>query len=134
MGSIVTYQKYIDADITVELKLPVDKENKTLGQELATVDGKTYCFVDGVLPEQSKKISASVKEVVVDAALRALLNEHSPQIKLIDQNTKANIAARYSIEDEIKMLRVGGDAFVEYNDFVEACRADGQAKKAQYGL
>lgn len=134
MGSIFSYQKFIDNINTVELQFPQGESGNRLGQELATIDGTTYCFVDGVLPKQSEKIAKTVQEIVISDELKAQLNQHSPVLKLIDQQTRDKIAEKYSIQDEIKMLRLGGEAFAEYNDYVELCRNEGKAKKAEFGL
>ena len=53
----------------------------------------------------------------------------------IDNQVKAAIAERYSIEDEIKMLRLApSDETSAYNAYVEECRAWGRAEKNKLGL
>jgi len=42
MPYIVSYQKFIDIDRTVEIALPADLEGQRIGVELATIDGVTY--------------------------------------------------------------------------------------------
>lgn len=54
----------------------------------------------------------------------------------IDDITKARIAARYSIADEIKMLKLSETESerVIYQTYVDACRAEGRTKKRELGL
>lgn len=134
MTSIYSYQKFIDSIHTVELLFPTDESGQRLGQELATIDGITYCSVSGILPKQPTQIAKSVSEIVVSDELRTQLNQYSPVLRLIDEQTRNLIADRYSMQDEIKMLRLGGEAFAAYNDYVEECRNIGKVKKAEYGL
>ena len=37
MSSIISYQKFIDSQVTREIRLPVDGEGNSVGVELATV-------------------------------------------------------------------------------------------------
>jgi len=50
----------------------------------------------------------------------------------IDRETLAEIRQKYSLEDELKVLRLvqtDAAAFQEYNKYVEECRARGKQKK-----
>lgn len=52
----------------------------------------------------------------------------------IDRETLAEIRQKYSLEDELKVLRLAQSdtaAFNEYNEYVEECRARGKQKKAE---
>lgn len=88
------------------------------------------------LPVQPDIIAASLAEVNLDddpetkASILA-----SPICKNINARVVDKIRAIYSINDEIKMLRIGPTEETEaYNDFVEECRAWGRAEKAKLGL
>jgi hypothetical protein len=140
MASIVSYRKYIDAEISRLLRLPVDDTtHQPLGTELATLaDGLTYVSLpDGaVLPmDQPVEISQSVAPVVLTDVMRAELKAASPHVQLIDERVRMRIGARYSLPDEIKMLRTAPSAeAIAYNAFVEQCRDWGRAAKAALGL
>jgi len=87
---------------------------------LATIAGWTYISVpDGlVLPVQPARV--------------VLLEAESPAAALIDEQVVGMIRQKYSINDEIKMLRIGPSAeTVAYNDYVEECRAWGRGEKAK---
>jgi len=59
----------------------------------------------------------------------------SPHVQLINSRVIDMIRERYSINDEIKMLRIGpSDETSAYNDYAEAARAWGRAEKAKLGL
>ena len=62
--------------------------------------------------------------------------KESRLLKDVDNITKARIAERYSIADEIKMLKLPKtDAErVIYQTYVDACRAEGRTKKRDLGL
>ena len=54
----------------------------------------------------------------------------------INDITKARIAERYSIADEIKMLKLSetDSERVIYQTYVDACRGEGRTKKRELGL
>lgn len=136
MTYIVAYQKFINSDRTVEINLPVEEDTHyRIGDELATVEGITYVAIpDGIeLPEQPPEIDVEV--VILEDHEKKLISAISPLVKLINDEVKNNIAEKYSIADEIKLLRTQpSEAFDEYNTFVESCRAIGKSKKALLGL
>lgn len=136
MTYIVAYQKFINSDRTVEINLPVEEDTHyRIGDELATVEGITYVAIpDGIeLPEQPPEIDVEV--VILDDHEKKLICAISPLVKIINDEVKNNIAEKYSIADEIKLLRTQpSEAFDEYNTFVESCRAIGKSKKALLGL
>lgn len=138
MPSLISYRKYIDERITREINLPTDAAGQRLGQEIATLDGITYVSLpEGVkLPgNQPTEIAASITPVTLTAALRQQLADASPRVLFIRNRVAAKIAARYSITDEIKLLRTAPSAeFESYNAFAEECRAEGRAMKAELGL
>ncbi len=111
----------------------------TLGTELATLsDGLTYVSLpDGaVLPmAQPGEIAQSIAPVNLSDALRAELKLASPHVRLINERVRQKIGARYSIPDELKMLRLApSPESAAYNAFVEECREWGRVEKAALGL
>ena len=138
MTIIIAYRKFINTDITRELHLPVDADNHRLGTELATLDGVTYVSLpDGATPptEQPEEISASIAVVTLTSEQIAAIKAVSPHVRLINSRVADQIAAEYSLDDEIKLLRTAPSAeFEAYNAHAEACRAWGRAEKAKLGL
>jgi hypothetical protein len=138
MPSVISYQKFINEQITREINLPTDASGQRLGQEIATVNGITYVSLpDGAkLPaDQPAEIAASIKPVALNVALRQQLADASPRVLFIRNMVATKIAARYSMTDEIKLLRTAPSAeFESYNAYVEDCRAEGRAMKAALGL
>jgi hypothetical protein len=133
MPAIIAYQKHITQQITRELSTP---DGAT---ELATLaDGTTYvCLPDGAtLPDvQPTEIIASINLVTLTDALRAEIKAASPHVRLINQRVVERVRARYSMEDEIKMIRLApSPESTIYNDYVEACREWGREQKAALGL
>lgn len=89
----------------------------------------------------SGEIAESQFEQLTDIAPLVLTDEIKKEISamramtLIDEQTVAAIRAQYSVDDEMKLLRTRSEPeWAKYNDFVEACRADGKAKKRALGL
>lgn len=138
MPSIVSYQKFIDAVRTVEIRLPEGDQHQRIGTELATINGLTYVSLpDGIaLPsEQPEEIAASIEVVTLPPALRGEIANASPHVRLIRERVAERIAERYSIGDEIKLLRTAPSAeFEAYNAYAEDCRAWGREQKAALGL
>ena len=123
---------------TVTLETPDASADEALRcTELATVDGVTYVAVpDGVeLPEQPAEIAGSVEAVTLTPTLRAEICAASPHVRLINERVGERIASRYSLGDEVKLLRTAPSAEFEiYNVWAEECRAWGRAQKAALGL
>lgn len=136
MTYIVAYQKFINSDRTVEINLPInDESHNRIGDELATIDGITYVAIpDGIeLPEQPNEIT--VETVILDDREKKLICSISPLVKIINDEVRNKISEKYSIEDEIKLIRTQpSTSFDEYNNFVESCRAYGKSKKESLGL
>ena len=136
MTYIVAYQKFINSDRTAEINLPVEEDtHRRIGDELATVDGVTYVAIpEGIeLPAQPSEIT--VTTVTLTADQKSAVAAASPLVRLINQQVKESIASKYSIEDEIKLIRTQPSASITaYNDYVESCRSLGRAKKAALGL
>ena len=139
MPSIVSYRKHIAALITRELLLPEDPATRQrLGTELATIDGVTFVALpDGVaLPEnQAGEIASSIATVTLTDALRSAIKAASPHVRLINDRVREAIADRYSMADEIKLLRTAPSAeCIAYNAYAEECRDWGRSEKAKLGL
>lgn len=106
-----------------------------LAVELAEVDGWRYVFVpDGtVLPDQSPEIQFQL--VVPTDELRKKIKSASRACQLINDEVRKRIEQRYSIGDEIKLIRNGPSAdFEEYNSYAESCRSWGREQKEKIGL
>lgn len=141
MPSLHAYRKVITAINTFEIRLPESAPGQRQGQEIATLtDGRTIvCLDDGAtLPaEQPAQIAASIEALPspLPADLRAQILDASPHARLINQRVVEKIRAEYSVDDEIKMLRIAPSAeTTAWNDHVEACRAWGRAERAKLGL
>lgn len=136
---IVAYKKYIDPSITVTLQLPLDKQGQHIGTELATLaDGLTYVSLPAAakLPAQPKQIAASVQTgITLTTAQIAEIKDKSPHVALIRERVRQKIAERYSMSDEIKLLRLAPSLATDtYNLYVEDCRLWGQVELAKLGL
>lgn len=138
---MIAYRKVIDAITTHTLRLPEASQNQQAGQELATlVDGRTIAALfDGfTLPqEQPEEIKASIEVLPtpLPVDLADAIRAASPHVRLINQRVRDAIAERYSLSDEIKMLRIAPSAeSTAYNAYVEECRSWGRAEKAKLGL
>jgi hypothetical protein len=110
-------------------------------EELCTLsDGRTIAvtFVDDALIiEQPEEIKASIEYLPdpLPDELRKEICAASYVINYIDKCTQDKIAERYSMADEIKLLRTKNkEKLKEYNRYVEECIAEGKAKKAVYTL
>ena len=119
--------------------MPEDADNHRLGTELATVDGITYvCLPAGIaLPsgQPDEILDSIIENVTLTAAQVAAIKAASPHMRLINRSVADQIAAEYSLADEIKLLRTAPSAeFEAYNAHAEACRAWGRAEKAKLGL
>lgn len=135
MTYIVSYQKFIDSERSVEIALPLSDGNQRAGQELATVEGITYVAIpdDAILPDQPQEITVST--VTLTPELKAQISANSPSAQLINQLVVDKIAEKYSINDEIKLIRTQPSAqFDEYNTYVESCRTWGKDQKIALGL
>ncbi|MDD3757717.1 MAG: hypothetical protein PHN76_06090 [Advenella sp.] len=131
MAYLISYRKASDQYTDYILAAP---EGST---ELCTIDGVTYVSIpDGqVLPSQPEQISSSVSEVTLTDELRADIHNASIHIAVISKRVAEQISQRYSVTDEIKLLRTApSEEFDIYNEYAESCRAWGRAEKAKLGL
>ena len=89
---------------------------------------------DVILPKQPKQIK--LEPVNVTAELKEQIEETSPHIQLIKKRIKGKIREKYSIEDELKIIRkkINGEElakYTEYNNYVENCLAEGKLNIAE---
>ena len=139
MTFLVAYQKVID-EVTTHYIRTQEAEGGSQGcKELCTLaDGRTIVAVFTALAEeQPEPIRASIKKLTAKQkeAIRDEVKQLSPHVRLIDATVVEKISARYSITDEIKLLRLADPVQLEaYNAYVEECRAWGAAEKAKLGL
>ncbi|MDP3651040.1 MAG: hypothetical protein Q8R67_05085 [Rhodoferax sp.] len=141
MTSLIAYRKVIDSVTTHTLRLPDAPQGTQAGQEIATlVDGRTVvALLDGFeLPaNQPAAIAASIEVLPqpLPADLRDAIKQASPHVRLINARVTDAIAQRYSISDELKLMRTAPSLEMDaYNAYAEDCRAWGRAEKAQLGL
>ena len=139
MSYIVGYQKYITVEVTRQFRLPRDSNHRLIGTELATLaNGITYISIpDGVaLPiDQPPEILGSIAKIELTPELKEEIKAASPHVRLINERVAAAIAERYSLADEIKLLRTApSPEFNAYNAYAEECRAWGRTEKARLGL
>lgn len=103
-------------------------------------DGRTVVALDdgAALPaNQPAQIAGSIEHLPnpLPADLRDAIRAASPHVRLIGERVVAAIRARYSMDDEIKLLRIAPSAETQaWNDYVEECRAWGRAERAKLGL
>jgi len=141
MTSLIAYRKVIDSVTTHYLRLPEAPQGQQVGQEIATLaDGRTVVVLfDGfTLPtNQPPAIAESIEMLPnpLPADLGDAIRSASPQVRLINQRVQDAIAERYSMADEIKLLRTAPSAeMAAYNAYAEECRALGRSEKAKLGL
>lgn len=131
---IFSYIRYlVEGPNGVNIRFRNDDDNSAT--ELATVDGVTYVFFpdDSVIPDQPAEIYWT--EVEPTPELMSSIRVASPHIRLINASVVARIRERYSIDDEIKLLRTQPSAdFDTWHNYVEECRAWGNFQKAKIGL
>ena len=89
---------------------------------------------------KEKPFLKKLDDLVKDGAekMRAVTDEikkKSVEVQAINAEVRAKIREKYSIEDEIYLLRTGPSAESRaWNDHVEHCRNLGREKKAELGL
>lgn len=151
MTSIYAYRRAIDSITTHTLRLPEPAaQGIQSGQEIATLaDGRTIvviCQGYTLSADQPAAIKASIEvlsapaigsamAIVLAPDLRDAIKAASPHVRLINDRVRDAIAQRYSITDEIKLIRTAPSAeMLAYNAYAEECRAWGWAEKAKLGL
>jgi len=141
MPSLIAYRKAIDSVTTHTLRMPEAQQGEQSGQEIAILpDGRTVvALFDGhTLPsEQPAQIAASIETLPspLPDDLRDAIKAASPHVRLINQRVQDAITQRYSLADEIKLLRTAPSPEMDtYNAYTEECRAWGRTEKAKLGL
>lgn len=87
--------------------------------------------------DQPADIKASIEALPnpLPADLRDAIKTASPHVRLINGRVQAAVAERYSMADEIKLIRTApSPEMTAYNAYAEDCRAWGRAEKAKLGL
>mgnify|MGYP007073545284 CR=1 FL=1 len=137
MAKIYKYQKTLDQFTTYCLVEPdynlLEAEDRIT--ELCTIDGVTFVSVPDsiILPAQPEQIT--VEEVELTDELKAAIKSASPHVQLINERVVAKIREIYSLNDEIKMIRLSpSEESTAYNEYVESCRDWGRVAKANLGL
>jgi len=115
----------------------IDKLSAT-AVKLCDILGKKYHSSDGKIVEEDSKgklteINGSNRldypQIVTE------IKKASPQCAEIKVQVVSKIRERYSVDDEIGILRTGKSAeFDAWNDYVEECRTWGREQKADLGL
>jgi len=134
MPKIYSYRK-ITNQYTTYTAVDSNEEDKRI-TELCTINGDTYISVpdDLTLPEQPKEIE--LKPVTMTTELQEQIEELSPHIQLAKKRVREKIAKKYSIEDELKIIRnkINGmdvGKYAEYNSYVNSCIVEGNIKKEE---
>ena len=138
MTSLIAYRKSIDTIHTHELRLPIEA-GQPAGQELATLaDGRTVVVLFADLPAgQPAEIAASIETLPspLPQALHDEIKAASPACRLIATQVVDKIRARYSADDEIKLLRLApSPETAAWNASAEQCRQWGCDQRALLGL
>jgi len=137
MPKIYKYQKIVD-DYTTHCLVEPDYnllETEDRITELCTIDGVTFVSVPDsiILPVQPEQIT--VEEVELTDELKESIKSASPHVQLINDRVVSKIREVYSLNDEIKMIRLSpSEESTAYNDYVEECRAWGRGEKEKLGL
>lgn len=145
MPTIYAYTKYITREVTRTLNVP---DGST---ELCTIAGTTYVSVPtgATLPTaQPAEIKASITTPTLTPTQIEQIKAESPHTKLIAQQVIDQIRAKYSVNDELYLARIGIGAssglyvptaseLQELKDFgvlAESARQWGRDQRALLGL
>jgi len=135
MPSIVKYRKTIADGTTYQIAEPDYATDADRCIEIATITGVTYVAVPAAVTLPTQPAQITVTQVTMTAALKAKLKVSSPHVHLIDERVVAKIREQYSINDEIKLLRIGTGPDVDaYRTYVATCVAEGKTAKMALGL
>lgn len=141
MAKIYSYQKVTDQFTTYCLSEPdynlLSSEDHIT--ELCTIEETTYVSIPNniTLPEQSDKIKSTLKEIDLsnNLDLKEQIKTISSHINLINDRVVEKIRTKFSINDEIKILRAGTPEESNlYNAFVEECVLWGRIEKEKLGV
>ncbi len=137
MATLYTYQKVTDKFTTHTLHEPDYQETEAHITELCTIDGQTYVSVPDTvtLPDQPETVKKTLQKIAPDDALKLKIKNTSRHVRLINDRVIERIREQYSVNDEIKMLRLAPSVeSAAYNDYVEECRTWGQNEKKKLGV
>lgn len=102
MPSFVAYQKYIDAQVTRELRLPDDVNGQKMGQELCTIDGLTYVALpDGAVLPAAQPEGITALPVTLTPALLDQIKTVSAQARFIQSVIDSSGPEPYSDESRV---------------------------------
>ena len=137
MAKIISYEKVTDQFTIKQL----DVSGIEGAIELCEIKGVTYVAVpDAVKVEEkvaSQDAAIGAKAPIIDDKLKAEIREASYVVTFIRQQVRDNIREKYSIDDELKLLRIrekDAEAWAVYDAYVEACRAWGEAEIQKLGI
>ena len=153
MTSIVAYRKFIDAQRTVELRLPEGPMHARIGTELCTLsDGLTYVALpEGeTLPadQPAEIVDSIINPVTMTDDVRYQILGASPHCRLIAERVIERIRERYPLDEELFLNRIatgvlaglyqyqpGEEAEVlALGAWAEDCRQWGRQQRAALGL
>lgn len=135
MTKIYSYKKIYTEYTIIQLIFPHFTEFTDFCTELCTIDGITYVSIPDtiLLPDQPPEIQLT--EVILNDALKQQIKDNSCHVGLINSRVQEMISKKYSIQDEIKLIRTAPTPeYTVYNDYVESCRTWGRNEKAKLGL
>lgn len=90
-----------------------------------------------LLAQQPAQIATSIEMLPspLPTALRDEIRVASPQVAYIQKRVVERIRSRYTVDDEIKLLRIApSPETAAWNDYVEDCRQWGREQRAALGL
>jgi len=103
--------------------------------ELCELDGLRYVSVPDFATVSVPEQITDWQPASLTDALRAQIKTASPHCRRIDEQVVAQIRSRYSVDDEIKLLRLAPSPETDaWNAWAEDCRAWGAAQKTALGL
>lgn len=103
--------------------------------ELCEIGGFHYVYVPDAanLPDQPSSINWTQAQETVE--LLTNIRSASSLVRIINAQVVDKIRAKYSVDDEIKLLRTqSSPEFDEWSAYVEMCRDWGRTEKAKIGL
>jgi len=120
----------------IEVEAPKETPLATIGDKIyvtiATTDGPK-------LAEKTAKGTVEISGAKYTASemrdIKKQVKAATPAVATINTQVVVKIREKYSVDDEIKMLRLApSQETTEWNDYVEDCRQWGREEKAKLGL
>ena len=112
----IIHEKYTDLFVTAEY-------------EHGTIDGWTYFS-----GEFHNPANLDIEDVELTEELRDKLKQISPHYKLINTRVVEKIREKYSLTDEIGLIRKDGEEKDVYDAYVDECIQWGRAEKQKIGF